>query len=44
MKREMEASTEHRSNSYGFLSVVYLQEPTREFIKTLIESNILEAM
>ena len=41
MKREMDETTEYRSNSYGFLSIVYLQEPTREFIKLLVESNIL---
>ena len=41
MKREMHETAEHRSNSYGFLSIVYLQEPTKKFIKLLVESNIL---
>ncbi len=38
----MNAIAEHRTNSYGFLSIVYLQEPTREFIKSLRESNFLD--
>jgi TorA maturation chaperone TorD len=40
----MDETTEYRSNSYGFLSIVYLQEPTREFIKLLVESNILNVV
>ncbi|ODS33276.1 MAG: hypothetical protein SCARUB_01597 [Candidatus Scalindua rubra] len=44
MKREMNAIAEHRSNSYGFLSIVYLQEPNKEFIKSLRESNILDVL
>jgi len=44
MKRETEATTEYRTNTYGFLSIVYLREPTGEFIKSLIESNILDVM
>jgi putative dimethyl sulfoxide reductase chaperone len=41
---EMNETTEYRTNTYGFLSVVYLQEPTREFIKLLRESNILNVL
>ncbi|MFQ5965781.1 MAG: molecular chaperone [Candidatus Scalinduaceae bacterium] len=41
---KMDETTEYRSNSYGFLSIVYLQEPTREFIKSLRESNILDVL
>ena len=44
MQREMNAIAEDRANSYGFLSIVYLQEPTREFIKSLRESNILDVL
>ncbi|MHC4320991.1 MAG: TorD/DmsD family molecular chaperone [Planctomycetota bacterium] len=44
MKIEMDETTEYRSNSYGFLSIAYLQEPTKEFIKLLAESNILNVV
>ena len=44
MNIEMDITTEHRTNTYGFLSIVYLQEPTREFIKSLRESNILDVL
>ena len=44
MKREMDVTAENRSNTYGFLSTVYLQEPSREFIKSLRESNILDVL
>ena len=40
----MGETAEHRSNSYGFLSIVYLQEPTKKFIKLLVESNILNVV
>ena len=40
----MDITTEHRTNTYGFLSTVYLREPTREFIKSLRESNILDVL
>ncbi|MHC4181915.1 MAG: TorD/DmsD family molecular chaperone [Planctomycetota bacterium] len=41
---EMDVTAENRSNSYGFLSIVYLREPTMEFIKSLRESNILDVL
>ena len=41
MKSKMEETAEYRSYSYGFLSSIYLQEPTSEFIKSLRESDIL---
>ncbi len=44
MKREMDVTAENRSYYYGFLSTVYLQEPTREFIKSLRESNFLDVL
>jgi TorA maturation chaperone TorD len=44
MEIEMDVTAENRSYSYGFLSIVYLQEPTREFIKSLRESNILDVL
>ncbi len=44
MNIEINETAENRTNTYGFLSIVYLQEPTREFIKTLIESNILDVL
>ncbi len=44
MNVEMDETTESRTNTYGFLSIVYLQEPTREFIKSLRESNILNVL
>ncbi len=44
IKKEMDETTEYRTNTYGFLSIVYLQEPTREFIKSLRESNILNVL
>ena len=44
MEIEMDVTAENRSYSYGFLSTVYLQEPTREFIKSLRESNILNVL
>ncbi len=40
----MDETTEYRTNTYGFLSIVYLQEPTKEFIKLLRESNILNVL
>ncbi len=40
----MDVTTEYRTNTYGFLSTVYLQEPSREFIKTLRESNLLDVL
>ncbi len=40
----MDVTAENRSYSYGFLSIVYLQEPSREFIKSLRESNILDVL
>ncbi len=42
MKIEMNVTAENRSYYYGFLSTVYLQEPTREFIKSLKASNFLD--
>ena len=44
MEIEMDVTAENRSYYYGFLSTVYLQEPTREFIKSLRESNILDVL
>jgi anaerobic sulfite reductase subunit A len=44
MEIEMDVTAENRSYFYGFLSIVYLQEPTREFIKSLRESNILDVL
>lgn len=44
MEIEMDVTAENRSYYYGFLSIVYLQEPTREFIKSLRESNILDVL
>ncbi len=44
IKKEMDETTEYRTNTYGFLSIVYLQEPTKEFIKSLRESNILSVL
>jgi TorA maturation chaperone TorD len=44
MEIEMDVTAENRSYSYGFLSIVYLQEPTMEFIKSLRESNILDVL
>jgi TorA maturation chaperone TorD len=44
MEIEMDVTAENRSYSYGFLSIVYLQEPTREFIKSLRESNFLDVL
>ena len=40
----MDETTEYRTNIYGFLSIVYQQEPTKEFIKSLRESNILNVL
>ncbi len=40
----MDVTAENRSYSYGFLSIVYLQEPTREFIKSFRESNLLDVL
>ncbi len=40
----MKAIAENRSHYYGFLSTVYLREPTREFIKSLRESKLLDAL
>ena len=40
----MDVTAENRSYYYGFLSTVYLQEPTREFIKSLRESNLLDIL
>ncbi len=40
----MNAITENRSHYYGFLSTVYLHEPTREFIKSLRESKLLDVL
>jgi TorA maturation chaperone TorD len=42
MEIKMEVTAENRSYYYGFLSTVYLQEPTREFIKSLKASNFLD--
>ncbi len=42
MEIEMDVTAENRSYYYGFLSTVYLQEPTREFIKSLRASNFLD--
>ena len=44
IKKEMDETTEYRTNTYGFLSIVYLQEPNKEFIKSLRESNILNVL
>lgn len=44
MEIEMDVTTENRSYSYGFLSIVYLQEPTKVFIKSLKDSNILNVL
>ena len=44
MNIEMDETTEYRTNTYGFLSIVYLQEPTGEFIKSLRKSNILDVL
>ena len=44
MEIEMDVTAENRSYSYGFLSIVYLQEPTREFIKSFRESNLLDVL
>ena len=40
----MDLTAENRSYYYGFLSTVYLQEPSREFIKSLRESSILDVL
>ena len=40
----MDVTAENRSYYYGFLSTVYLQEPTREFIKSLRASNLLDIL
>ncbi len=40
----MDVTAENRSYYYGFLSTVYLQEPSREFIKSLRESNFLDVL
>ncbi len=40
----MDVTAENRSYSYGFLSIVYLQEPTRAFIKSLRASNLLDVL
>jgi len=42
MEIEINETTEYRTNTYGFLSTVYLQEPSREFIKSLRASNFLD--
>ena len=42
MEIEMDVTAENRSYYYGFLSTVYLQEPTRKFIKSLRASNFLD--
>jgi len=42
MEIKMEVTAENRSYYYGFLSTVYLQEPTMEFIKSLRASNFLD--
>ncbi|MBU2591365.1 MAG: molecular chaperone TorD family protein [Nitrospinae bacterium] len=39
--RDMDVLAEHRSNIYGLLSIVYIKEPTDEFIKSLREPSIL---
>jgi putative dimethyl sulfoxide reductase chaperone len=44
MKREMDTTAEHRTNTYGFLSIIYMQEPTKEFIKSLRKSNIFNLL
>ncbi len=44
MNIETDITAEQRANTYGFLSIVYMQEPTREFIKSLRESNILDSL
>jgi len=44
MNIEMDITAEQRTNIYGFLSIVYLQEPNREFIKSLRESNISDVL
>ncbi len=44
MEIEMDVTAENRNYSYGFLSIVYLQEPSREFIRSLKESNILDVL
>lgn len=44
MNIEMGITAEQRTNIYGFLSIVYLQEPNREFIKSLRESNISDVL
>ncbi len=44
MEIEMDVTAENRSYSYGFLSIIYLQEPTREFIKSFRESNLLDVL
>ncbi len=40
----MDLTAENRSYYYGFLSTVYLQEPSREFVKSLRESNLLDVL
>ncbi len=40
----MNTIAENRSHYYGFLSTVYLHEPTREFIKSLRESKLLDVL
>ncbi len=44
MKIKMKAIAENRGCYYGFLSTVYLHEPTRKFIKSLRESKLLDAL
>ena len=44
MNIEIDITAEQRTNIYGFLSIVYLQEPDREFIKSLRESNISDVL
>ncbi len=44
MNIEMDITAEQRTNIYGFLSIVYLQEPNRKFIKSLRESNISDVL
>ncbi len=44
MNIEMDITAEQRTNIYGFLSIVYLQEPNREFIRSLRESNFSDVL
>ena len=44
IEMEMNVTAENRSCYYGFLSTVYLREPSGEFIKSLRESNLLDVL